>query len=106
MVIEWLKFKVTPERREEFIQKDAEIWTPALTSRPGFLSKEVWIDPTELTEVIFVIRWATREQWLKVPQDLLAQTEQQFAHQMGNSYQMVESGEYQVRKFPIHNASC
>ncbi|MCL1472580.1 TIGR03792 family protein [Argonema antarcticum] len=103
MVIEWLKFKVTPERREEFIQKDAEIWTPALTSCAGFLSKEVWIDPTELTEVIFVIRWATREQWLKVSQDLLDRTEQQFAQQMGNSYQMVESGEYQVRKFPINS---
>ncbi|MCL1466729.1 TIGR03792 family protein [Argonema galeatum] len=101
MVIEWLKFKVTPERREEFIQKDAEIWTTVLTSCGGFLSKEVWIDPTELTEVIFVIRWATREQWRSVSQDLLDRTEQQFAQQMGNSYQMVESGEYQVRKFPI-----
>lgn len=100
MVIEWLKFKVSPARREEFILQDAEIWTPALSTSPGFLSKEVWIDPVDSTQVIMVIRWATKEDWQAVPADLLEATEQQFARQMGNSYQLVESAEYQVRKFP------
>ena len=54
MVIEFLKFKVTPELREKFIQKDAEIWTAALARYPGFLSKEVWIDPNTPAEVVMV----------------------------------------------------
>ncbi|WP_425469059.1 TIGR03792 family protein, partial [Pediococcus acidilactici] len=50
MVIEWLKFKVV-SNRERFVQKDAEIWTEALARYPGFLGKEVWLNPKESTEV-------------------------------------------------------
>ncbi|MFB2971966.1 TIGR03792 family protein [Aerosakkonema sp. BLCC-F183] len=100
MVIELLKFKVAPARREEFIHNDAEIWTPIIASSPGFLGKEVWINPAEPTEVIMVIRWATCEQWKSFPQELLHRTEKKFAEAMGKSYQMLESLEYQVRQFP------
>ena len=100
MVIELLKFKVAPEHREQFIQKDAEIWTQALAGCPGFLGKEVWINPNEPTQVILVIRWATREQWKSIPLELLDAIEQQFAQQLGDIYQIVEVSEYQVRKFP------
>ena len=101
MVIELLRVKVVPELREQYIQKDAEIWTQALTKYPGFLGKEVWINPQEPTEVILVIRWATREQWKSIPLKLLGTIEKQFAQQLGNTYQIVESSEYQVRKFPV-----
>lgn len=100
MVIELLKFQVAAELREQFIQKDEEIWTQALAGYPGFLSKEVWINPNEPTQVILVIRWATREQWKSIPLKLLERIEQQFAQQLGDIYQIVESAEYQVRKFP------
>ncbi|MFB8793438.1 MAG: TIGR03792 family protein [Microcoleus sp.] len=39
MVIEWLKFQVPPEKWEEFIQRDEEVWTAGLRSVPGFLGK-------------------------------------------------------------------
>ena len=100
MVIEFLKFKVTPELREKFIQKDAEIWTTALSGYPGFLSKEVWIDPNAPADVVIVTRWATREQWKSIPNEQLEKIEAQFAQQMGKTYQMIQSSEYQVRKFP------
>ncbi len=63
MVIEWLKIRVSPELREKFIQKDAEIWTAKLASYPGFLSKEVLIDPKTPAELILMIRWASLEAW-------------------------------------------
>lgn len=100
MVIELLKFKVAVELREQFIQKDAEVWTQALAGCPGFLGKEVWINPNEPRQVILVIRWVTREQWKSIPRELLERIEQQFAQQMGDTYHMVESAEYQVRKYP------
>jgi len=101
MVIELLKFRVVPKYREQFIQKDAEIWTQALASFSGFLGKEVWIDPQDPTEVILVIRWATREQWKSIPAQRLNAIEQQFAQQLGNTYQLIQPAEYQVRKFPL-----
>jgi len=101
MVIEWLKIQVDPTLREEFVQKDNEIWTKQLSQQPGYLSKEVWIDPTHSDILILVIRWATREAWKAVPTEELEETEKRFAQSMGNgAHKIIEAGEYQVRKFP------
>jgi uncharacterized protein (TIGR03792 family) len=101
MVIEWLKFRVVPQSREKFIENDERIWTATLSKYPGFLGKEIWIVPKTENEITLVIRWQTRENWKAVPQDVLMATEQTFAQAMGkNKYQMIETGEYQVRKFP------
>ncbi|WP_035798161.1 TIGR03792 family protein [Crocosphaera chwakensis] len=101
MVIEWLKFEVSPESRDIFIQLDNEIWTSVLAQFPGFLGKEVWISPDKPQEIILVIRWQTREQWKRIPFDILEATEQKMAKRMQNHfYEMTESKEYQVRKFP------
>ena len=101
MVIEWLTFRVKPELREEFIKKDEAIWTATLSQQDGFLSKEVWIAPDREDRVFFVIRWQTREQWKAVPMKLLAETDKQFMSAIGKkNYKMLESKEYNVRKFP------
>jgi uncharacterized protein (TIGR03792 family) len=100
MVIEWLKFRVTPEAREKFIEQDEVIWTATLATYPGFLRKEVWLDPSISDEVVLIIRWQSREQWKAVPIDVLRATEEKFAAAMGQSnYEMIETKEYQIRKF-------
>lgn len=100
MVIELLKVKIPPKLREEYIQKDAEIWTAALAKYPGFMGKEVWINPNDLTEVVLIIRWQTKEHWDAIPEVDLAQIAFKFDTAMGKSYPIVESAEFQVRKFP------
>lgn len=99
MVIEWLKFQVKPELREQFVQKDAEIWTDILSQYPGFLGKEVWISPDDLTEVVAVIHWESLEAWKSIPADVLKAAETRFTAAMGEGNQtIVEAGQYQVRK--------
>jgi uncharacterized protein (TIGR03792 family) len=106
MVIEWLKAKVAPELREKYIQLDAEVWTAAIAQAPGYLGKEVWINPDDETEIIMIIRWASREQWKSFPLDKLAELERTFDERMGaGTYTMVEEREYHVRKFPAPKAS-
>ena len=103
MVIEWLTFKVDSRSREQFIQKDETIWTATLAAYPGFLGKEVWIEPDSPSRVIFTIRWQTREQWKSIPMEDLVATEKKFARamaQMKIRYKMTESKEFQIRKFP------
>jgi uncharacterized protein (TIGR03792 family) len=100
VIVELLRVKIPPTQREKYIQKDAEIWTAALASYPGFLGKEVWINPNEPAEVILIIRWATREQWKAIGQSELNAIEQRFAQELGFTGEIVESSEYQVRKFP------
>lgn len=54
MVIEWLKFRVIPEQRERFIEQDEAIWTKTVGAYPGFLGKEIWINPNQAEEVILI----------------------------------------------------
>ncbi len=104
MVIEWLKIKVAPELRETFVQKDAEIWTPTLAKYPGFLGKQVWLDPKQPDEVVLVIQWESRTAWDAVNPKDLEETEQKFTQAMGkDTYELVEAKEYQIRKFSPTN---
>lgn len=99
MVLEWLKVKVPAHLREQYVQKDAEIWTTALQQYPGFMGKEVWISPDDPTEVSMVIRWASREQWKSIPVEELDAIAQKFDQALGFDYDMIEEKEYHVRKF-------
>lgn len=96
MVIELLKCKVKPKFRAHYLQKDSEIWTTALAKCPGFLGKEVWLNPNVDSEIIIIVRWATRKQWKSIPDELLEQIEQEFVEQTGHVYEIVESLEYQM----------
>lgn len=90
MIIEWLKFKVDAEKCDAFIQRDVEVWTVGLRNFPGFLGKETWVN-LEQNEVVFVIRWETREQWKSIPESKLEELDRQ----MGDlQMPLVESREY------------
>lgn len=100
VVIEWLKIQVDPDKRERYVQQDANVWTAALSNYPGFLGKEVWISPDKESEIIMVIRWASFEAWQAVPERELEQIEAQFDNAMGDAnHAIVESSRFQVRKF-------
>lgn len=102
MVVEWLQFQVQEDRREQFVQLDNEIWTAMLSQYPGFLRKEVWINPDAPDEVLTVIHWASMEAWQSIPSEELHETEQQFEEQMGaDHYELVTSKHYQVRKMVV-----
>ncbi|MEM9979557.1 MAG: TIGR03792 family protein [Cyanobacteria bacterium P01_D01_bin.2] len=96
MVIEWLKFKVDPTQRSRYLAIDEQIWTSALETYPGFLDKTTWLDPAHDDEVIFVIAWATREQWKAIPESELEQINQRFDAALGFDYTMLESKEFNV----------
>jgi hypothetical protein len=49
---------------------------------------------------VLIIRWDTREHWDAVPEATLQAIAFKFDAAMGKSYPIVESSEYQVRKFP------
>ncbi|WP_225892447.1 TIGR03792 family protein [Nostoc sphaeroides] len=82
------------------MQKDAQIWTIALAEYPRFLAKQVWISLNDHTEIIFIICWATLEQWKAIPQADLQTIKDKFIPALRESYPVVKSAKYQVRKFP------
>ena len=102
MIIEWLKFRVEAKSREEFIARDQKIWTSFLSSVPGFLGKEVWIEPSTPNHVIFIIRWRTREDWQSISDKELKQVNRRFSTEMRRlniHFKSISGAEYQVRKF-------
>ena len=102
MVIEWLKFRVKENSREEFIHHDRLIWTNFLRSTPGFLGKEVWIEPNSPDDIILIIKWKTRKEWKSIASEDLEKVTQHFDAVMNFlniEYKSVGFAEYQIRKF-------
>ncbi len=69
-VIEMLRAKCVPGRREEWLVRDAEIWTPALAAHDGYISKEVWPSIDHPDEVVIIVRWESLAQWKSFPDEL------------------------------------
>lgn len=84
--VEWLKFQVPLQQQARFIEQDAAIWTPVLSSYPGFQSKEIWSNPGRPDELVLVIHWASMEQWQAIPQDVLDRTTERFHQAMAAEY--------------------
>ncbi len=93
MVVEWLKFRVPRAEQQRFLTVDEAVWTEGLAQMPGFLGKEVWLHP-QADEVLFIIRWATREAWKAIPTEALNRLEAEFQAQLGQTYSLIEAQEY------------
>lgn len=84
--VEWLKFQVPAQQQARFIQQDAAIWTPVLSSYPGFQSKEIWTNPGSPNELVVITHWASFDQWQAIPKEVLDRTTQRFHQAMGTKY--------------------
>jgi hypothetical protein len=47
MAIEWLTIEVPEADRDRFMVTDREIWTTFLANCPGFIRKQVWVNPEQ-----------------------------------------------------------
>lgn len=96
MVVEWLKFRVEPAQRERYLATDEKIWTSALARYPGFVDKTTWLSPDCEDEVIYVIRWQSRDQWKDIPEADLAAIGQRFDEALGFPYELLEEKEFYI----------
>ena len=82
--IEHLVFQVKPERLDEWLALDHELWTVGEAERwPGLLRKEVWLNRTVPGEVHCIITWQSLELWFAIDAQWLAENEQKFAARFG-----------------------
>lgn len=92
MVIEFLSFRIPPDRQASFLVKDKEVWTGFLRTVPGFIRKEVWRSPEQPDLVQVVIWWETKQAWQSVTESEIQQVDQR----MGEDLYVPETAEYQV----------
>lgn len=69
--VEVLVFRVEPDRVEEFLAVDHDVWTLGEALLPGFdripfRSKEVWLDDTRPGLVTLVFVWESHGDWDRV----------------------------------------
>jgi uncharacterized protein (TIGR03792 family) len=74
-----LRVHCAANRRDEFLLRDAQVWTPALAAHDGFISKEVFVSRDDPTLVTFIIRWESLEQWKSFPLDELQRLDARLA---------------------------
>jgi uncharacterized protein (TIGR03792 family) len=96
IAVEWLRLTVDPIHRDQYLRQDAKIWTPALASYPGFIDKTTWLNPNDPSEVIFIIRWTSREQWFSISKADLKAIENRFDATFPFTYSLEEVKEYQL----------
>ncbi len=77
VAVEVLCFQVPPGGQQAFIEQDEKIWSRTLAQCPGFLRKEVWLDPDNPERITLVIYWASREAWQAFPQDCMEDLDRQ-----------------------------
>lgn len=82
--IEHLVFQVKPDRLEEWLAIDHEMWTLAEARlTPGLLRKEVWVNQNVPGEVHCVIYWRDLASWHDISTAWLEENERNFAARFG-----------------------
>lgn len=79
-VIEELTLTMPADRIDDYLVRDAEVWTPYLASRDGFLGKETWLPADRPGTVVLIIRWASLDQWKAVSPEDVATVDTRMGH--------------------------
>jgi uncharacterized protein (TIGR03792 family) len=66
MIIELLTFSIDVADQAEWIEVEAGLWTKFLSMQPGFVRKEVWVDPDRPEQVSVVVWWHDKFSWESV----------------------------------------
>jgi uncharacterized protein (TIGR03792 family) len=99
IVVEHLRYKVKQKDLPIFLQGE-RVWTEALSSYPGFISKEIWMDRDEPDNIIVIIKWASYLQWKSIPEQLLSLIRADYEKVVGDKkFKILEEKEYDC-----HNA--
>jgi uncharacterized protein (TIGR03792 family) len=94
MIIEFLKVKVKPGYRQQYMEAERKIWSAYLSQCEGFINKEVWLDPEDESILQIRILWNSKAQWKALPPKQLQELDVALTEQIGSVWQIVESQEF------------
>jgi uncharacterized protein (TIGR03792 family) len=66
MVIEELRLKVPADVKSAWLNAENEIWDPWLSSKEGFLGRQLFWDK-EKEEALILINWKSKKLWKSIP---------------------------------------
>ena len=66
MVIEELRLKVPADSKAVWLNAEKEIWDPWLSSKDGFLGRQLFWDK-EKEEALILVTWKSKKLWKSIP---------------------------------------
>ena len=66
LVVEELRLKVPSEYKEVWMNAEKIFWEPWLTSKDGFLGREIFWNK-EKEEALILVNWKSRKLWKSIP---------------------------------------
>ena len=104
MVIEELRLKVPADVKAAWLNAEKEIWEPWLSSKEGYLGRQLFWDK-EKEEALILVNWKNKKLWKSIPMSEVNEVQQKFednvraALNIGeNPFKLIYEGELDRQK--------
>ena len=104
IVIEELRLKVPSNVKEAWLHAEKEIWEPWLSSKDGFLGRQLFWD-REKEEALILVNWKSKKLWKSIPMSEVNEVQQKFEDNVKtalnvsqNPFELIYEGELDKQK--------
>ena len=99
MIIEELRLKVPADVKAAWLDAEKEIWEPWLSSKEGFLGRQLFWDK-EKEEALILVNWKSKKLWKSIPMSEVNVVQQKFEDNVkaalnvgDNPFELIYEGE-------------
>ena len=104
MVIEELRLKVPSDVKAAWLNAEKEIWEPWLSSKDGFLGRQLFWDKGK-EEALILVNWENKKLWKSIPMSEVNEVQQRFEDNVKaalnvreNPFELIYEGELDKQK--------
>ena len=90
IVTEELRLKVPADKKEVWLSAEKEIWEPWLSSKDGFLGRQLFWDK-EKEEALILVNWKSKKLWKSIPIAAVNAVQQKFEENVKNALNVGEN---------------
>ena len=90
IVIEELRIKVPTDAKAAWLKAEKEIWEPWLSSKDGFLGRQLFWDK-ENEQALILVTWKSKELWKSIPMSDVNLVQKKFEDNVKFALNVVEN---------------
>ena len=90
IVIEELRIKVPTDAKAAWLKAEKEIWEPWLSSRDGFLGRQLFWDK-ENEQALILVTWKSKKLWKSIPMSDVNVVQKKFEDNVKTALNVIEN---------------
>ena len=90
IVIEELRLKVPADAKEAWLNAEKEIWDPWLSTKDGFLGRQLFWDK-EREEALILVNWKNKKLWKSIPMSEVNVVQEKFEDNVKTALKVEEN---------------